>query len=229
MWKGAGPGGEQFVGHTSELRPLRDSPLRGYLLGRVLTGPQVSGSITLSTDTGKTTTSPPTLTTVVTTAANGDVVTVASTIPGAVTVSTGTADAEGPSGATPRSGLSTAAIVGIAVGVVGGLVLLGLAVWLGIRHGTKVASANAATAAAAPAAGAASAAGAAGGSAGGAAVAPVYTAPHPEQKYDAPPKQQHQPMTHTIKRVLERSEVSVCVNGRAVECEKQYTVASIGP
>lgn len=117
----------------------------------MLTGSQVSPSATLDpgaaqeTVTGKKTTrtitSPPTETTVVSTAANGDVVTVASTIPGAVTVSTGMADTAGSSGPPVGGSLPTAAIAGIVVGTVGGLALLALAVCLGIRHGKKVASA----------------------------------------------------------------------------------------
>lgn len=165
----------------------------------MLTGPQVSPSVTLDPGAAKETvagkkttrtiTSPPTETTVVSTAANGDVVTVASTIRGAVTVSTGVADTAGSPGPPTGGGLPTTAIAGIAVGVVGGLALLALAVWLGIRHGKKVASAGAAAGSAA-----------AGGPAGSAAVTPAYAPPHPvpsEQQHKAPPQQQYQPVAYT--------------------------------
>ena len=187
MRKAAARGGEQFVGHSSESRPLRDPPKLVTRSGARSPSPQLSASVTLDpgaaeeTASGKKTrtiTSPPTETTVITTAANGDVVTVASTIPGAVTVSTGTADAASSPGAPVGSGPPTAVIAGIVAGVVGGLALLGLAVWLGIRHGKKVASADATV----PSATATS------GSAGGAAVTP---GPVPSEQYYGAPPQPH--------------------------------------
>jgi len=97
-------------------------------------------------------TAPAVETTVLTTAANGEVSTITSTIPGAITVSTSTADAVSSSG-DEKKPAQTGTIVGIAVGVVGGLALLGLAAWWGVRHGRRTAAAAAAAAAASASAG----------------------------------------------------------------------------
>jgi len=97
-------------------------------------------------------TAPAVETTVLTTAANGEVSTITSTIPGAITVSTSTADAASSSG-DEKKPAQTGTIVGISVGVVGGLALLGLAAWWGVRHGRRTAAAAAAAAASASAGG----------------------------------------------------------------------------
>lgn len=113
----------------------------------------VNPSATMNIDPGLadstltiTKTVPPVATTLVITAADGQVHTITTTLSGSTVIEAATAaagsggkttDGPGSSSGDEKSGLGTGAIVGIVVGVVGGLGLLVLAVWIGIRLGRK--------------------------------------------------------------------------------------------